>query len=182
LKAHAAARPRPAAENFLRAAVDHPEVLARYADWIDRLAVADPELAAIRDTLVSLADAPEADGAIDRETLSLHLTRSGQERAAARVLRWKHDAKPPGSKTASKPPAGYEAKPEEWAALASLHVVLPAIREELAELKAAAAEGDDEAFARFQALNKEALAIEIRAREAKLDDDVQQDDAGDLVA
>jgi DNA primase len=179
LKAQAPARARPAAENFLRAAVDHPEVLARYADWLDRLAVADPELAAIRDTLVGLADAHEASGAIDREVLSLHLTRSGQERAAARVLRWKHDAKPPGT---SKPPTGYDARPEEWAALASLHVVLPAIREELAELKQAAAEGDDDAFARFQALNKEALAIEIRAREAKLDDDVQQDDAGDLVA
>ena len=61
-------------------------------------------------------------------------------------------------------------------------MVLPAIREELAELRRAAAEGDDDAFARFQALNKEALAIEVRAREAKLDDDVQQDDAGDLVA
>jgi DNA primase len=177
LKARLAAHPRPAAENFLRAAVDHPEVLARYADWLDRLIITDRELEAIRDAVVSLSDAPEAGGAIDRETLSLHLTRSGQERAAARVSRWKHDAKPPGT----KPRPGYEAKPEEWVALASLHVVLPAIREELAELKRAAAEGDDDAFLRFQALNKEALAIEQRAREAKLDD-VQEDDAGGLVA
>ena len=60
-------------------------------------------------------------------------------------------------------------------------MVLPAIREELAELRAAAAEGDDDAFARFQALSREARDIEARAREAKLDD-VQDDDADDLVA
>ena len=37
------------------------------------------------------------------------------------------------------------------------------------------------AFARFQALSREAREIEARAREAKLDD-VQEDDAGGLVA
>jgi DNA primase len=171
------ARSRPAAEAFLRAAVDYPGVLERFSDWLDRIAVSDPELAAIRDALVALSDAPEAGGAIDREALSLHLTRSGQERAAARVLRWKHDEKPPGRKGR----AGYEATPEEWQAQASLHVVLPAIREELAELKSAAAEGDDDAFTRFQALNKEAIALEVRARESKLDE-TQDDGAGDLVA
>lgn len=92
-------------------------------------------------------------------------------------MRWKHDEKPAGRKGR----AGYEATPEEWQAQASLHVVLPAIREELAELKRAAAEGDDDAFTRFQALNKEAIALEVRAREAKLDE-TQDDGAGDLVA
>ena len=59
---------------------------------------------------------------------------------------------------------------------------MPAIREELAELRQAAADGDDDdAFARFQALSREAREIEARAREAKLDD-VQEDDAGGLVA
>jgi hypothetical protein len=59
--------------------------------------------------------------------------------------------------------------------------VAPAIREELAELRQAAADGDDTAFARFQALSREAREIEARAREAKLDD-VQEDDTGGLVA
>jgi DNA primase len=180
LKAHAAtATARPAAENFLRAAVDYPAEIAPYADWIDRLAIADPELAAIRAALVALFEAADAGVTIDRDALSLHLTRSGRERAAARVSRWKHDEKPPGQR--GRQSSGQEAKPAEWLALASLHVVLPAIREELAELQTLAAEGDDEAFARFQALRREALLIEARAREAKLDD-VQEDDAGGLVA
>ena len=56
LKAHAAtATTRPAAENFLRAAVDYPAEIAPYADWIDRLAIADPELAAIRAALIENA-------------------------------------------------------------------------------------------------------------------------------
>ena len=179
LKARAPIQPRPAAESFLRAAVDYPEILSRFADWLDRMAIADPELSAIRDALVQLADAPNADAAIDREALTLHLTRSGQDRAAARVSRWKNDEKPAGAKKRGQ--EGYEAKPEEWVALASLHVVLPAIREELTELQRQAAGGDDGAFARYQALSREAKAIEARAREAKLDD-VQEEETGGLVA
>jgi hypothetical protein len=187
LKAHAAiARPRPAAENFLRAAVEQPELLAAYAEWIDRLAIADPELAAIRAALVTLHDAHEGHGAIDRETLSLHLTRSGQERAAARVLRWKDAAKPPGRKgrEGQNTASGSPPNPSEWLALVTHQVVAPAIREELAELRERAAAGDDAAFTRFQALSREAREIEARAREAKLDDAPEDDagHAGDLVA
>jgi DNA primase len=180
LKAAMAAPARSAAENFLRAATDFPTMIAPYADWLERLHVADPDLAAIRSALIGLFEGPDGPESIDRTALSLHLTQSGQERAAARVSRWKHDEKPPGVKP--RPARETGAKPEEWLALASLHVVLPAIREELAELERAAAEGDDEAFARFQALRREARLIEQRAREAKLDDDVQEDDAGGLVA
>jgi len=172
LKAHAAApRARPAAENFLRAAIDMPEILASYGDWIERLAITHPDLEAIRATLLSLADAHETGGAIDRETLSLHLTRSGHERAAARVSRW------PKTKA---PTEGADVG-AEWLALATLEVVAPAIKEELAELRQAAAEGDDSAFARFQALSREAREIEARARESK-QDDVQEDGANGLVA
>jgi len=179
----AAARPRPAAELFLKAAVDNPSLLTAYHDWIDRLAISDPELAAIRAALLELHDAPDAGTGIDREALSLHLTRSGQERAAARVSRWKNEEKPPGRKDREEHGAGMPAPPdpEEWLALVTHQVVLPAIREELAELRAAAAEGDDLAFARFQALGREAVSIERRAREAKLDDPAS-DDADDLVA
>jgi DNA primase len=180
LKAAMAAPARAAAENFLRAAADFPAEIAPYADWLERLHIADPDLEAIRSALVALFEAQTGAESIDRAALSLHLTQSGQERAAARVSRWKHDQKPPGVKP--RPARETEAKPEEWLALASLHVVLPAIREELAELERAAAEGDDEAFARFQALRREARLIEQRAREAKLDDDVQEDNAGGLVA
>lgn len=166
LKAIAAARPRPAAENFLRAAADFPGILARYADWLDRLAITDPELAAIRAALVSLSDAHDRGGAIDRETLSLHLSRSGEERAAARVSRW-----PKAGSLADS--AVLEA---EFLALATREVVLPAIREELAELLALEEAGDPGAMARFQALNKEAVRIEARAREAKLDEPATDDD------
>ncbi len=182
LKAHAATRPRPAAEDFLRAAADYPGVLARFSDWIERLAIDDPELEAIRAALLELNEAEETANGIDRESLSLHLTRSGRERAAARVLRWNEAEKPKGKKRAEA--QGYQAKPDEWLALVSLEVVLPAIREELAELHRAAAAGDDEAFVRFQALSREARAIEARAREAKGDEaplEVQQDGADGLV-
>ena len=172
LKAHATTHtPRPAAEGFLRTAVDMPAILTKYGNWIERLHITDPDLEAIRDALLQLADDHEDHGAIDRAALSLHLTRSGHDRAAARISRWAK-AKPP--------PEGADIS-AEWLALATREVVAPAIREELAELRQAAADGDDTAFARFQALSREAREIEARAREAKLDD-VQEDDAGGLVA
>lgn len=184
LKAFAAASaPRPAAERFLKAAVDNPALLAEYGEWIHRLVISDPELAAIRAALLTLHDAHGDHTAIDRDVLSLHLSQSGQERAAARVSRWKHEEKPPGRKGRDERAANIASAPDpdEWLALVTHQVVLPAIREELAELKQAAAQGDDAAFLRFQALGREARAIEARAREAK-QDDAQNDDAGDLVA
>lgn len=169
--AAAAARPRPKAEDFLRAAADFPGILARYADWIERLEIADRDLEAVREGLLALSHAENGAETIDREALSLHLTRSGQERAAARVSRW------PKARPAA-PGADVEA---EWRALATREVVLPAIREELAELRALAADGDDTAFARFQALSREARDIEARARAAP--EPETNDDASDgLVA
>ncbi|MEQ1619066.1 MAG: hypothetical protein ABL883_12080, partial [Terricaulis sp.] len=84
----------------------------------------------------------------------------GHERAAARLSRW---ARP-------RPPAPGVKAGAEWLAQVTREVVLPAIREELGELRARAADGDDEAFARFQALSREARVIEARAREAKLEE------------
>ena len=69
----------------------------------------------------------------------------------------------------------------EWLALVTREVVLPAIREELAELRPLADRGDDAAFVRFQALSREAREIEARARDAK-SEDVQDNAADDLVA
>lgn len=171
----AAARPRPAAENFLCAAVDYPGILTRFSDWIERLHIADADLDAIRNALLELAEAEfgaeTTPAGIDRNRLSLHLTRSGQDRAAARLSRWP-------KLHAAADSAELEA---EWLALATREVVLPAIREELAELHTAAAEGDDSAFVRFQALSREARAIEARAREAKDTSDADDSQSG-LVA
>jgi DNA primase len=151
----AAPRPRPAAENFLRAAADSADILARYGEWLERLEIADPDLAAIRAALLDLAAASESSpAAIDRASLSRHLTRSGKDRAATRLARWPKPA-----------PAGAEGA-EQWLALATLEVVAPAIREELAELHELAASGDDAAFVRFQGLRREAREIEARARAA----------------
>jgi DNA primase len=165
-------RPRPAAEGFLREAVDNPRVLTRFSDWLDRLAIRDPELDAIRAAMISLSAEQEHGETIDREGLSLHLTRLGQERAAARLSRW-----PKPRNTASES-ADAEA---EWLARVTHQVVLPAIREELAELARAVEQGDDDAFIRFQALGREARDIEARARDVK-NEDVQDNAAGDLVA
>ena len=174
LKAFSAiATSRPAAEAFLCAAADYPNVLARFSEWIERLAIPDPDLAAIRTALLGLFESAESPQTIDRNALSLHLTRSGQERAAARLSRW---PKP-------RPLSGADADVEaEWLALATREVVLPAIREELDELRAQAGRGDDAAFARFQALSREARDIEARAREVKLNEDEAPPTAADLGA
>ena len=104
--------------------------------------------------------------------LSLHLTRSGQERAAARDFALAQGRAP------SARGADVEA---EWLALATREVVLPAIQGGIGRAAHGCGDGDETAFARFQALSREAREIEARAREAKLDD-VQEDDAGGLVA
>ncbi|MBI3437269.1 MAG: toprim domain-containing protein, partial [Proteobacteria bacterium] len=171
----AASTPRPAAESFLCYAADYPNVLTRFSEWIERLAIADPDLAAIRAALISLFESAEDPQTIDRTALSLHLTRSGQERAAARLSRWPK----PRPQIANGGDADVEA---EWLAKASREVVLPAIREELDELRAQAGRGDDAAFARFQALSREARDIEARAREVKLNDDEAPPAAADLGA
>ncbi len=158
LKALAAAPRVPAAERLLEAALDHPAVLEAFGEWIDRLAIADPDLAAIRAAMSALLEAAEGAAAIDREALSLHLQQSGQERAVARLSRW------------AKPSAAGANAGVEWLAQVTREVVLPAIREELEEVRARAVGGDDKALARFQALSREAHAIEARARAAKLED------------
>ena len=87
-------------------------------------------------------------------------------RAAARLLGWPQ----PSAREAG---AGSQFSNEletEWLALATREVVLPAIKEEMAALRAQVDAGDDDAFARFQALSKEAREIEARAREARLDE------------
>jgi hypothetical protein len=99
------------------------------------------------------------------------LTRSGQDRAVARISRWPK-AKPP--------PEGADVG-AEWFALVTREVVLPAIREELEELRPAFLELDHGAIVRFQALSRDLRDIEARAREARRDE-AQEDDAGGLVA
>lgn len=183
LKAHAAAtRPRPAAENFLRAAVDYPGILSRFTNWIERLQTSDAELEAIRDALLELAEAESGaettPTSIDRNLLRLHLTRSGQERAAARVERWKEHEKAFG-KSAKAP--GYQSSPEEWQARVTRDVVLPAIKEEMAELLASEEAGDPTAMKRYQALLKEAKAVEAGAYLISLEKPANPE-ADDLVA
>jgi hypothetical protein len=169
LKALAAvSRPISAAERLLEAAVDHPAVLAAFGDWIERLEITDPDLAAIRAAVVYLSEGAQTTAStIDREVLSRHLHKSGQERAAARLSRWTKLSPPvPGFDTGA-----------EWLAQVTREVVLPAIKEELSDLRARVAEGDDDAFVRFQALSREARDIEAHARAVKLDD--ENDDRDD---
>lgn len=172
----AASSGRPAAENFLRAAVDHPGVLTRYADWIDRLHIADPELEAIRAALLALSGAENSGETIDREGLTRHLHQSGEERAAARVSRWPKLPLRKGLVEAA-PDADLEA---QWLALAAVQVVLPAIKEELAEL-APLVDDDEDALKRYQALSKEATSIK-RAALLPSDERSNGDDADNMVA
>jgi hypothetical protein len=196
LKARAASRPAQAAEQFLRAAIEYPRILAAYGDWIDRLSISDPDLSAIRDGLIALTHpapgaesdhelgAEDASPAIDRAALSLHLLQSGEERAAARLSAWpkaRADANALAGPR-SEGGANSEEVETEWLALVTREVVLPAIREEMAELRALADAGDSEAFARFQALGREARELEVRAREARVFESGRDDTPGDMVA
>ncbi|MGE0597353.1 MAG: DNA primase [Hyphomonadaceae bacterium] len=158
LKAQSAAGVRLAdPERFLCAAIDYPAILRRYADWLDRLAL-DPDLDAIRAAIHALSAEHDRAEAIDREAVSGHLQQSGETRAQARLQRW---PKPRRAQEGTDVEA-------EWLALVTREVVLPAIREELAELRPLADAGDETAFARFQALSREARDIEARAREAQV--------------
>jgi len=165
-------RQRPAAESFLRAAIDYPSVLARFADWIDRLEIADPDLAAIRSAIHALNEGEEGPKTIDREGLSLHLTRSGEERAAARVAAW------PKAKAAGDA-AGVEA---EWVAYVTHQVVLPALEEELAAIRPLVDADDEDAVRRAFALGAERARLLAATHSVKLEEPLQDDDAADLVA
>lgn len=162
-------------ERYLRAVIDYA-MAARVADWLDRLVLPDPDLDAIRSAIAVLTSAAEDGQAIDREALARHLQQLGETRAAARLSRW---PKPRGlGDGVSRGEADLEA---EWLALVTREIVLPALKEELAELRPLADAGDEAAFARFQALSREAREIEARAREVKLE--VKLDAAADdLVA
>ncbi|MES1200285.1 MAG: DNA primase [Pseudomonadota bacterium] len=165
-------RQRPAAESFLRAAIDYPGVLARFSDWLDRLDIADPELAAIRSAIHALTDGEDAAKTIDREGLSLHLTRSGEERAAARVAAWPK-ARAAGDAT------GVEA---EWVAYVTHQVVLPALEEELAALRPLVDADDEDAVRRAFALGAERARLLAATHSVKLEEPLQDNGAADLVA
>jgi DNA primase len=163
LKAYTAAGPRHlASENFLREAVDQPRILEKFADWVVRLPLSDPDLALIRDTMLDLAER-EADRTVDREGLKRHLKASGHERAFARVAAW--PVAPVRTDLGTDDVrANGEAREAEWMALVTLDVVLPALKEEMAALASAANQGDSGAFERFLALDRDARRIEDEVR------------------
>ncbi|MGE3303147.1 MAG: DNA primase [Hyphomonadaceae bacterium] len=148
-----------ATENFLREAVDRPHLAEQFADWIAKLPIADADLDAIRHALLDLMDASPGQ-AVDRAALNRHLVLLMQERAAARVSAW-----PPAG---AGPRADEAAAEAEWMALVTLEMVLPALKEEMAALRAQADQGDAGAFERFLMLDRDARTIEadFRARRA----------------
>jgi hypothetical protein len=162
LKARQAAGPRfLAMENFLREAIDRPALAEKFGDLLARLALEEPGLAAIRDAILDLADASGVQK-VDREAVSRHLKERGEERAAARVSAWP-PYRTPGP--AGAPDGVDEAAAEaEWMAAITLDVVLPALREEMAALAAAADRGDEAAFERFLMLDREARRIDEEFR------------------
>ena len=158
-------------ERYLRAVIDYG-LGHRLGEMLDRLDLVDAELEAIRAALFALMDGAGPEQAIDRAALSLHLQHSGETRAFARLSRW------PKARTTGDGAAELEAS---WLALVTREVVLPAIREELAELRVLVEAGDVDAFARAQILSREIRAIEARPLELSMDEN-PQNAADDLVA
>jgi DNA primase len=170
LKSRQAGSPRHlAVEDLLREAVDRPAFLDKFADWVARLPLPDPDLDAIREAMLDLLDNGTAQP-VDREALSRHLVTLGEERAAARVGAWPQAGpRSAGGAGGGKPKVEDETSIEaEWLTLVTLDVVLPAIKEEMAALAAAADQGDAAAFERFLLLDKDARKIEdeFRSRQA----------------
>ncbi len=152
----AVVRAKLGAEDFLRAAIDSPAFLEGAGEWIDRLPLRDPELGAIRSAIQALSHAEAEVGSVDRAAISLHLTRLGEERAAARLSRW----------PAPAVPAGGEAEQAHWLARMTLEVILPVLEDEMAAVRPQADAGDPAAFELFQALGREARALKAHALEA----------------
>jgi DNA primase len=175
-------------ERFIRAAVDHPIILARFGEWIDRLEIHDPDLAAIRVALQVLSAPPSAPETIDRQAVSIHLTQAGEERAAARLLRWEQDRKPPGRKQriAQDQASLAQARAEmeaEWLAYVTHEVVLPALEEELAAIRPLVDAEDPDAIARAFAIGAEKARLKASTHSAKLETSNDEPDAAeDLVA
>jgi DNA primase len=153
----ASAQGRLGVEDLLRAAVDHPPLMAKFGEWIDRLRLPNPELAAIRGAIQALTHAEAEPGLVDRAALTHHFGTIGEERAAARVSRW------PAPRTRPEDNPGGDEAEAQWLARMALEVILPAILEEMAEARSRADGGDAEAFARFQALGREARALKAQA-------------------
>jgi DNA primase len=170
LKARQAGGPRHlAAEKLLCEAVDRPVLLEKFSDWVARLPLPDAELDAIREGMLDLLDDAAAQP-VDRDALNRHLISLGEERAAARVAAWPQAGpKASGGAGGGKPKVEDEASIEaEWLTLVTHDVVLPALKEEMAALAAAADQGDAAAFERFLLLDKDARKIEedFRSRQS----------------
>lgn len=161
LKAKAAVtRARLGAEDFLRAAIDHPSFFEEFGEWIDRMTLADPDLVAVRAAIQALTRADAELGIVDREAVCLHLTSLGEERALARISRWPKATIPAGD--------GAEA---QWLARMALEVILPSIQEEMAAIRPRAENGEPEAIQLFQALGREARALKAQALDAGAEPD-----------
>lgn len=145
-------------ERYLQAVVDYG-LAAKVGDWLERLALPDPDLDAVRSAILALTHAAADGQTIDRPALALHLQQSGETRAAARVSRWAKPRLAEGSDLEAR-----------WLALVTNEVVVPAIREELAELRAAVVAGDMDAFARSAHLARELKRLEARPLEVSLED------------
>lgn len=160
-RAGAAARQKLGVEDFLRGAIDNPALLERAGHWIDRLAIQDAELRAVRAAIQALTHAEADPEKVDRSAVTLHLVGLGEERAAARISRW--------------PPPEASPKDEEarsaWLAQVVREVVLPTLEEEMQALMPRVNANEPEAFELLQALRHEAIALKGQAMRAGAEPD-----------
>ncbi|MGE3141943.1 MAG: DNA primase [Hyphomonadaceae bacterium] len=144
-------------EDVLRHALERPEALDDIMDLIDRLPLTDPDLKAMRTAIQALTSAVPDRSAIDRAALSRHLQEHGEERALARVSRW------PKARSQEGPRDEMEA---QWLARMTLDVILPAIRQEIEDLRPLVRTDDVEALRKSQALTAEKTRLEAQALSA----------------
>ncbi len=146
-----------AKEGLIREAIDLPQLLERWSESFSALPLADPDLIVLRDEALNLFSAQQT---IDRSALSRHLTHLGEERAAARVLRWPQP----------HPGRDLGAVEAEWIDLVQRDVAEPARKQEMAALRASGdLDSDPDAFARAWKVGSDALHVE-RERRAREDE------------
>jgi DNA primase len=183
LKAQAGRTRDAAMEDALRLAVDHPSLLERGGELLARLPIVDPDLSAVRNSILSLL---ALNLEVDRANLRHHLRELGEERAVARVGSWPPVKLAKGRPTderamgledddsashgvprevdgASKNAAALAAVAAEWFGFMAFYVSQPTLAEDLNALQANGGVDDDAAFAQMQALLQAKRRAELDA-------------------
>jgi DNA primase len=160
---------RAVLDDLVREAVETPGLLDAHLELFAALPIEEPAVKTIRDEALGYFI---AHGAVDREALSLHLSNLGEVRAVARLSHWRNVHS--GARNARDP----KIVEAEWVLAAKQEAAAPALRDELAALRADAdLDTDDDAFARAVRFVKDVREADRRQMQGdQLPDEADNDE------